>query len=855
MPKFTPVDLTSSYNHRRTDGSPWDEGSASAVAGLPGGDNTFWGIPFSGGEAADPSIIVAGDNGSTEAIDISIDSPDLPGDAHYVVFQHVCDGRSLDEAGQVREPYPLQAGRPPVALNPGELLAEYTLVYADGSEHSVPVRRQFEINSPRTRGQSTYAAKDHLEPVVLDFRGPSPRNLWGRMQLNVNVGSLDSITNGEGTWLLFALPNPHPDRQISGIRVTPTGRASIGIGAITLFHGTNHPLRHSKLESVAVELPDGERSDPASVEVDIDLGTVARSYAVPVFDPDTWLADDRKGWGDEAGGESSLVLDIAANPDATLSIGDHEFDMSNLRESGEVTASDGKARIRLLTADRTWVHTKIIDAATGKPTPARIHFRAPDGRYIPPYGHRHEVNDNWFEDYGADLLLGSTQYAYVDGTLQGELPVGDVYVEVVKGFEYAPVRQKLHIEPGQRELTISLERIANTRPDGWVTADTHTHFLTPETARLEAAAEDTNMVNLLAAQWGDLFTNVGDLTGALSGSSTDETLIWVGTENRQHLMGHINLLAYTGSPIFPLSTGGPSEGYIGDSVKRAMSEWAEECRRKDGVVIVPHFPFPESEVYAEVIRGVIDGLEIRDFWSPSMDTFAVHEWYALLNAGYRVAAVGGTDKMSASMPVGGVRTYAHIGDDEFSFAAWGRAVRAGKTVTTSGPILTFTADGQVPGDEIKIGRGGGTVHVEVSAISTSPIHTLDIVFNGRVIASESASGGALSLSLSEDIQIEGSGWLAARCGSENVAWHVWPVNMNAHTSPVYVVEQGSELFQQSAGEHLITVMQGGLEWLDTLAIPESPERHETIKKVFHDAIHDVNGKMERHGHGPGGHTH
>ena len=90
--------------------------------------------------------------------------------------------------------------------------------------------------------------------------------------------------------------------------------------------------------------------------------------------------------------------------------------------------------------------------------------------------------------------------------------------------------------------------------------------------------------------------------------------------------------------------------------------------------------------------------------------------------------------------------------------------------------------------------------------------------------------------------------------SENVAWHVWPVNMNAHTSPVYVVAGGSELFQQSAGEHLITVMQGGLEWLDTLAIPESPERHEAIKKVFHDAIHDVRGKQERTGHEHGGHT-
>ena len=141
------------------------------------------------------------------------------------------------------------------------------------------------------------------------------------------------------------------------------------------------------------------------------------------------------------------------------------------------------------------------------------------------------------------------------------------------------------------------------------------------------------------------------------------------------------------------------------------------------------------------------------------------------------------------------------------------------------------------------------MHVEVSAVSTSPIHTLDVVFNGRVIASESVPAGALSLSLSEDIHLQGSGWLATRCGSENVAWHVWPVNMNAHTSPVYVVEGGSELFQESAGEHLITVMQGGLEWLDTLAIPESPERHEAIKKVFHDAIHDVNMKRKHHGHG------
>ena len=95
-----------------------------------------------------------------------------------------------------------------------------------------------------------------------------------------------------------------------------------------------------------------------------------------------------------------------------------------------------------------------------------MHFRAPDGRYLPPYGHRHEVNENWFEDYGADLKLHGTEYAYVDGTFQTELPVGEVYAEVFKGFEFRPLRQKLTIQPGQRELTLRPERPLDWRLPG-----------------------------------------------------------------------------------------------------------------------------------------------------------------------------------------------------------------------------------------------------------------------------------------------------------------------------------------------------------------------------------------------------
>ena len=41
---------------------------------------------------------------------------------------------------------------------------------------------------------------------------------------------------------------------------------------------------------------------------------------------------------------------------------------------------------------------------------------------------------------------------------------------------------------------------------------------------------------------GDLFTNVGDITNEPLVSRDKENMVWVGSENRQHILGHIGLL-------------------------------------------------------------------------------------------------------------------------------------------------------------------------------------------------------------------------------------------------------------------------------------------------------------------------
>jgi hypothetical protein len=580
-----------------------------------------------------------------------------------------------------------------------------------------------------------------------------------------------------------------------------------------------------------------EAVSPDDVETDVDLGVIARCYAVPAFDPESWLEGQPKGWGEETPPPqpiTQLLLDVTASPDATLQVADHQVDLRSVYEDGQGQSTDGKVRVEILTPRKTWVHVTVTDSATGQATPVRIHFRAPDGRYLPPYGHRHEVNDNWFEDYGGDLKLGSTQYAYVDGRFQIELPVGEVYVEIAKGFEYQPVRQRLVIQPGQRELTLHIQRAFDWRRQGWVTADTHVHFLSPQTAWLEAQAEGVNLVNLLASQWGDLFTNVADITGDISGASHDDTLIWVGTENRQHLLGHVSLLGVKGEPVFPMCAGGPGESYLGDPTWMSLAEWADRCREREGLVVIPHFPNPYCEVAADIVLGKVDAAEIR-YFTPALDSFNVREWYRFLNCGYRVAAVGGTDKMSAGMPVGGVRTYAHMGDEEFTFANWARAVRDGRTFTTSGPLIGLMVEGRAPGDEIGLPPGGGTLEVETSVQSVQPFHELQIVVNGQIVAREVTQEGALQTRLRSKVQLEGSAWIAARCVSRLKVWHGWPVHIAAHTSPVYVRCGDEELFSPSDATYMLTLIDGGLAWLDTLSIPASPDRHARIRGVFEAA--------------------
>lgn len=205
-----------------------------------------------------------------------------------------------------------------------------------------------------------------------------------------------------------------------------------------------------------------------------------------------------------------------------------------MREQGTVEASE-RVKLEVIDRGKNWVHTTVVDDETGKPVPCRVHFRSPEDIPYAPHGHHAHVNSNtgtWHIDVGGDVRMGQITYAYIDGKCQSWLPHGEVVVDVARGYEYEPLRQKIEIKPGQRDLQLRIKRWCNMNDEGWYSGDSHLHFLSAQGSLTEAQGEDLNVVNLLQSQWGVLFTNIEEFTGGEIATNDGNNIVYVSQENR-----------------------------------------------------------------------------------------------------------------------------------------------------------------------------------------------------------------------------------------------------------------------------------------------------------------------------------
>ena len=792
MKDYEPLDLSAVYN-----------AGAEVLGDLerpPAGSQSFHGIPFLMGDGDGGGRTVIALGGSAARVVIPVGRK-----ARRLLFAH--------RLGEWDNTQPERAGQE---------VAEYVVNYSDGRTETALIRERFEIAAvgpPQGArlGSAGLASLPFL--AVTDGKHtlqPRHEGPWGDLGLR----QMESI-QAQARWnYLWAWTNPSPDIAIESVELVAKGPPFI-VSAVTLGHADEHPFARQGRRPMRITLKDAADSErPFDIDVEVDRGVATYPFPLPDSTTEEFLNDPLKGWGGAQNRKSSpAYVEVSAVPSATVTVkrGDEalgEVNWGEVQNQGAVESA--RMRVDLLDRGKNWVHVTVLDDETGRPVPCRVHFRSPEGIPYQPHGHHNQMNSNlgtWHIDVGSDVRLGQITYASTNGTFEGWLPRGEVIVDIARGFEYDPLRTRVTIEPGQRELTLRIKRWINMNARRWYSGDSHVHFLSTQGSHTESQAEDLNVVNLLQAQWGSLFTSKEEFTGAPSISRVGDNIVYVSQENRQHFQGHM-LLWGLKQPVKPWASDGPAEGEIGGSLEITLSHWADEAHAQGAYVIAPHFPMPNGEHAALIATGRLDGVEML------RQTEINHShYYRYLNCGYRVPLVGGTDKMGSEVPVGAYRTYVYIPEDEeFSYDNWCKNVAKGRTFLSGGPILHFSVDGHRVGDVAQL-SGPGSVEVEAWAESILPIYRLEIVQEGRVVASTEDRNGTRRLELKEKIKVDRHTWLAARCGGPNYfdsARHhdVWSRGVFAHSSPIYVACGGEwQMFDEEIARYMMAVVEGDLAYI------------------------------------------
>jgi hypothetical protein len=681
----------------------------------------------------------------------------------------------------------------------GQTVADYAFHLADGQVVVASVRERFEIQVvPPVWGRQPFlAVSDTSDRSLPRFEGP-----WGEAGFRLAEHEM----GWPAGYYLWCWENPHPELPVERIEFIPRGGRFV-VAGITTSDVNEYPFVREPARPVRVVAKDGQNG---VLDIEVDRGVATYPQPLPG-------EDDRPGWGATQG--NSAYTSIAAVPSATVAVRQGRNEIGRVRW-GEVErggrADAGQVSLELVEDGRNWVHVSVVDDATGRPVPCRVHFRSAGGVPYQPHGHHNHVAQNlgsWHYDVGGDVRLGERSYAYIDGTCQGWLPRGDVVVEAARGFEYEPLLQRVRIEPGQRDLTVRIRRVADMASEGWWSGDSHVHFLSTPGAQLEQRGEDLRVVNLLQSQWGALFTNTEDFSGRPSVVDGGGYVTYVGQENRQHELGHTVLWGLT-EPVMPWCSDGPDEAELGGALDATLSDWADRTHAQGGTVVAAHFPNPNGEPAVLVATGRADAVEML---AHSDD--AMLEYYRYLNSGYRLPLVGGTDKMSSSVPVGLYRTYARL-DEEFSYEAWCRAVRSGRTFLSGGPLVSLSVDGHEPGGTVEL-PGPGTVSVHAAVRSIFPLDSLEVVRNGEVVARAEADGGRQA-EVSEELQIDANSWIACRAFGVDYHLDEWGRRVFAHTSPVYLSCGGDWTMTDPDGiRYIRTLVEGARAYVRHTAVRRS----------------------------------
>lgn len=407
------------------------------------------------------------------------------------------------------------------------------------------------------------------------------------------------------------------------------------------------------------------------------------------------------------------------------------------------------------------LHGKIGDAITGRQTPCTVKITDADGKVV--------VESDSFKDGFR-----------CSGEFTKRLPAGRTRIRITRGLETKAINREVNLVAGEtRDLEFTLERVVNLRNRGWFAGDSHVHMLHGERTvpvsfdyvALTAKAEDLQYMSLAQA-WNIDEPNPERLEAELQRRSTPDCFVTWNLEAPKNYykgdagrcLGHCWNLGVRGrtpegGDVISMLMAANAWDYESSKPTYANFESHRLIHDQGGVVCYSHparwwmGPWGGQGGYPKVdqmrVSNMAVELPLDTLLGPTYDGLdlitgpgefeanakAFQIWSLLLNHGYRIAATGSSDSCF-DRPGGGVpgipRTYTLVAG-QFSLAKAARAIAAGRTFVTTGPLLIASMDGKPPGTEISSGARARVLSVEAwaSGRSSGGLERIEILRNGK----------------------------------------------------------------------------------------------------------------------------
>ncbi len=462
---------------------------------------------------------------------------------------------------------------------------------------------------------------------------------------------------------------------------------------------------------------------------------------------------------------------------------------------------------------------RTIDSGN-RETAARLSVQSGGKSYAPDaaWMHGDETFDRSKQQY-------ETHYFHSAGEATITLPAGTVTLTAWHGFENEIYHDVVELKPNEQKV-VDVKFVPITIPaefGQWKSGDVHVHMNygghyrnTPENLVKQAQAEDLDLVYNLVVNKEQRIPDIAYFSPAPDPASNSSVTFLHGQEFHTSYWGHLGLLGLEDHYLLPGYTyytqTGVASGYPNNA---AVADLAHKQRGMVGYVhpfdFEPDLSAPWGySLPVDVALGKVDYYEVQGY---SDHHITAKVWYRLMNCGFRITPVGGTDAMpnfaTLRGPVGLERVFTKIGDGS-PIARQGeflKSIKNGKTFTSNGPLVGLLVEGKEPGEEILL-AGKGKLKYKGFMRSALPIDKLEVVLNGEVIQSITLTGDHKSADFTGVLNVQRSGWVLVRAYSKSSP-DLLDLYPYATTNAVFIAVNGQPLKSKEDVNYF-------LKWIDLI---------------------------------------